>query len=161
MLVLDWILLVLLAFGAIKGWRKGFVKQLISLVAFFVGLLVAKGCYTMLGGVLSPHLNDHTTVANIVAFILIWIAVPGCLALLGEVVSTILDKLFVLGTLNSFLGALLGLFKYELILGAFIWVFCLTQIISPSTMEESVLCGPLKAVSETVYTVLIGSEDSE
>ena len=159
MLVLDWILLALLAFGAIKGWRKGFVKQIISLVAFFVGLLVAKASYAMLGGVLSPYLNDHTTIANIVAFILIWIAVPGCLALLGEMVSTVLDKLFVLGTLNSFFGALVGLLKYELILGAFIWVFSLTQILSPTTMEESVLCKPLKTVAETVYSILIGSED--
>ena len=159
MLVLDWILLALLAFGAIKGWRKGFVKQIISLVAFFVGLLVAKAFYAMLGGILSPYLNDHATIANIVAFILIWIAVPGCLALLGEMVSTVLDKLFVLGTLNSFFGALVGLLKYELILGAFIWVFSLTQILSPATMEESVLCKPLKTVAETVYSILIGSED--
>ena len=159
MLVLDWILLALMAFGAVKGWRRGFVRQILSLVAFFVGLLVAKACYTMLGGVLSPYLNDHTTVANIVAFILIWIAVPGCLALVGEMISTVLDKLFVLGTLNSFLGALIGLFKYELILGAFIWVFSLTQILSPATMEESVLCKPLKAVAETVYSLMVGSEE--
>ena len=159
MLVLDWILLALMAFGAVKGWRRGFVRQILSLVAFFVGLLVVKACYTMLGGVLSPYLNDHTTVANIVAFILIWIAVPGCLALVGEMISTVLDKLFVLGTLNSFLGALIGLFKYELILGAFIWVFSLTQILSPATMEESVLCKPLKAVAETVYSLMIGSEE--
>lgn len=159
MLVLDWILLALLAFGTIKGWRKGLVKQIISLVAFFVGLLVAKACYAMLGGVLSPYLNDHTTIANIIAFILIWIAVPCCLALFGEMISTVLDKLFVLGKLNSFLGSLMGLLKYELILGAFIWVFSLTQILSSATMEESVLCRPLKAVAETVYSLLIGSEE--
>ena len=103
--------------------------------------------------------REPNPAANIIAFILIWIAVPCCLALFGEMISTVLDKLFVLGKLNSFLGSLMGLLKYELILGAFIWVFSLTQILSPATMEESVLCRPLKAVAETVYSLLIGSEE--
>ena len=88
------------------------------------------------------------------AFILIWIAVPVILGVLGEILTTVLDKLFVLGTVNSILGALLGLIKFQLIIGALIWVLCATKIIGENTMQQSVLCAPLKAVPEALYTAM-------
>lgn len=155
MQIIDWILLALLLLGAFRGWRSGLVKQVISLGAFFAGLLLAKLCYVMVGDMLAPHLDNHTTFAQILAFILIWIAVPAVLGLVGEIITTVLDKLFVLGTANSLLGALLGLFKFQLIIGALLWVLCATKIIGETTMKQSVLCEPLKAVPQVLYTALI------
>ena len=154
MLIIDWILLALLLVGAIKGWRQGFLRQLISLGAFFVGLFVAKMCYSALGEIISPHLNDNTKMANILAFIAIWIVVPVALGLLGELFSAALGKLFVLGKVNCLLGALLGAIKYGLIMGSFIWVFATTGILNKDTMESSKLCTPLKAIPEAIYTAL-------
>ena len=155
MLIIDWIILILLLLGVFRGWRTGLVKQIISIGGLVAGLLIAKLCYAMAGDALAPHLGNQTTLAQILAFILIWIAVPAILGLLGELVTTVLDKLFVLGTVNSVLGALLGLIKFQLLIGFLIWVLSATKIIGEATMQQSVLCKPLKAVPEALYTALI------
>lgn len=155
MLIIDWIILILLLLGVFRGWRTGLVKQIISIGGLVAGLLIAKLCYAMVGDALAPHLGHQTTLAQILAFILIWIAVPAILGLLGELVTTVLDKLFVLGTVNSILGALLGLIKFQLLIGSLIWVLGATNIIGEATMQQSVLCKPLKTVPEALYTALI------
>lgn len=146
--------MVLLLLGAIRGWRTGLIKQVVSLGGLITGLLIAKLCYAMVGDAIAPHIDNHTTLAHVLAFILIWIAVPVILGVLGEILTTVLDKLFVLGTVNSILGALLGLIKFQLIIGALIWVLCATKIIGENTMQQSVLCAPLKAVPEALYTAM-------
>lgn len=146
--------MVLLLLGAIRGWRTGLIKQVVSLGGLIAGLLIAKLCYAMVGDAIAPYIDNHTTLAHVLAFILIWIAVPVILGVLGEILTTVLDKLFVLGTVNSILGALLGLIKFQLIIGALIWVLCATKIIGENTMQQSVLCAPLKAVPEALYTAM-------
>lgn len=146
--------MVLLLLGAIRGWRTGLIKQVVSLGGLIAGLLITKLCYAMVGDAIAPHIDNHTTLAHVLAFILIWIAVPVILGVLGEILTTVLDKLFVLGTVNSILGALLGLIKFQLIIGALIWVLCATKIIGENTMQQSVLCAPLKAVPEALYTAM-------
>lgn len=146
--------MVLLLLGAIRGWRTGLIKQVVSLGGLIAGLLIAKLCYAMVGDAIAPHIDNHTTLAHVLAFILIWIAVPVILGVLGEILTTVLDKLFVLGTINSILGALLGLIKFQFIIGALIWVLCATKIIGENTMQQSVLCAPLKAVPEALYTAM-------
>lgn len=146
--------MVLLLLGAIRGWRTGLIKQVVSLGGLIAGLLIAKLCYAMVGDAIAPHIDNHTTLAHVLAFILIWIAVPVILGVLGEILTTVLDKLFVLGTVNSILGALLGLIKFQLIIGALIWVLCATKIIGENTIQQSVLCAPLKAVPEALYTAM-------
>ena len=146
--------MVLLLLGAIRGWRTGLIKQVVSLGGLIAGLLIAKLCYAMVGDAIAPHIDNHTTLAHVLAFILIWIAVPVILGVLGEILTTVLDKLFVLGTVNSILGAVLGLIKFQLIIGALIWVLCATKIIGENTMQQSVLCAPLKAVPEALYPAM-------
>lgn len=155
MLVIDWILLAILALGTFRGWQLGCVRQLVSLVAFFAGLLLAKMFYMALGEALAPHLGDYTTFANLLAFVLIWVAVPAVLSLVGEVMSKVVDKLFVLGTINSMLGALISFVKFHLIIGAVVWVFASAGVISAATMQQSVLCGLMKAAPEALYSALI------
>lgn len=161
MIIIDWILLILLLVGALKGWHQGAIRQVVSLLAFFVGLIVAKACYMALGDTLSPHLNNNTTLANTLAFILIWIIVPVALGLIGELLSKVLGKLLVLGTANRLLGAGVGILKYVVILGAFVWVFATTGILSKQTMDSSRLCKPMKAVPEAIYSMLINKDAGE
>ena len=161
MIIIDWVLLVLLLIGALKGWHLGAIRQVVSLLAFFIGLMVAKAFYLVLGDTLSPHLSNNTALSNTVAFILIWIAVPIVLGLIGELFSKVLGKLMVLGTTNRLLGAGIGILKYVVILGAFIWVFATTGILSKQTLDSSTLCKPMKAIPETIYTMLVNRNAGE
>jgi len=155
MLTIDWILLALLAVGVIRGIFTGAVKQLLSLAAFFVGLVLAQNYYCQLGAVFSDVL-DHPIVCKVVAFISIWIIAPLLLKLCASAITSVLDKTLVVGTLNRLAGAILGFLGYAIILGTVIWLFATTTVLSKETLNESALCNPLKALPEAIYTVIKG-----
>lgn len=155
MLTIDWILLAVLALGAIRGWQLGCIRQLVSLVALFAGYVLAKMFYCMLGEALAPHLGDHATLANVLAFVLIWVAVPAVLSVVAEMMSAVFGKLLILGSLNCMLGAVIGFVKFHLIVGAVVWAFASAGVIGHATMQESTLCSLLKAAPEALYTALM------
>ena len=125
---MDILLLILLAVGFISGLFSGAVKQVISLVAFVAGFLLACIYYQTLGDILTSVLNFPTF----------------CI-------------LPVVGMLNRLLGGLLCLAKYALILGALIWLFSSAKLLKEETMQQSKLCLPLKALPELVYNALATS----
>lgn len=154
MQAIDIVLLILLAVGVIGGWRSGVVKQLLSFAAVFIGLLAAQMYYDELGLYLGTFLTGHVILCKILAFILLCVVVPLLVSLLANLTSALVNKILVVGTLNKILGALVGLFKYGLILGSVIWVFMATGVLKKDVAEQSRLCYPLKAVPETVYTLM-------
>lgn len=143
------------------GWRRGCLNQVVSFAAFFVGLFLAKTFYSTLGTSLSPNLDGNETLANVIAFVLIWLVVPVVLSLAAELITKMLNFVFLVGTLNKFLGAVVGFLKYEVILGSVVWVLSMAQILSPDVLEQSLLCGPLKQVPEVIYSVLIDDHGGE
>ena len=154
---IDWIIIALLLLGMFRGWRRGMLKQLTSLLGIVVGLLAAKMFYMMLGEVLSPHLNDNAKLANALAFIAIWVLVPAVLGLLAELITTVLDKIIVVGTMNKLMGAVFGLFKYAFLIGALAWAVVRCHLISEETLNQSLSAATLKAFSESFYNALINA----
>ena len=150
---MDILLLILLAVGFIFGLISGAVKQLISFVAFVVGFVVACLYYQPLGEMLSRFLSMET-ISKVVAFVLIWVAIPIVANLIASMVTSMLNCLPALGTINRLLGGILGIAKYALVLGAFIWLFSSANLIKEETMQKSKLCRPLKAVPEYIYNTL-------
>ncbi len=43
---IDFVILLLVIWALYKGWRQGFLKEIISMVGFVVGLFVAAGLYS-------------------------------------------------------------------------------------------------------------------
>lgn len=150
---MDILLLILLAVGFISGLFSGAVKQVVSLVAFVAGFILACLYYQELGDVLEGFLN-YPTFCKVAAFVLLCVVVPIVASLIASLITKMLNFIPVLGTLNRLLGGLLCMAKYALVLGAFIWFFSSADLIKKETMQKSVLCGPLKAIPEFVYKSL-------
>ena len=45
MATIDWVIIILLALGAVSGFMKGFFKQLAAVVGLIAGLLVARALF--------------------------------------------------------------------------------------------------------------------
>lgn len=146
-------MLVLLAVGFVLGLISGAVKQIVSLAAFVVGFVVASLYSQELSNVLADAL-PMPDVCRVAAFVLLWVIVILVARLAGALLTSLLDKLFAIGLLNRLLGGILGMAKFALVLGAFIWLFSTTNLISRETMQTSQLCRPLKAMPEYVYNVI-------
>ena len=142
---MDILLLILLAVGFVTGLFSGAVKQLISLIAFVAGYVIACLYYQQLGEWLIRFLS-MTSLCNVLAFILIWCIVPIVANLIASLITKVLNWLPVLGIVNRLLGGVFSLAKYALILGAFIWLFSSMNLLKEETMQQSRLARPLQAI---------------
>ncbi|MCF0123347.1 MAG: CvpA family protein [Ruminiclostridium sp.] len=122
-LLFDLVVLILLAYFAVTGFRRGFILTLCSLLAVVVGLVGGWHCVTHLLPMLDPLLLPKAALlpTKAIAFLLgflgtrlIWILLCHCLDLVA--------KLPVLHFLNKFFGCILNLVKGFLILLVSVWI---------------------------------------
>ena len=122
--ILDIILLCsVLIPGVIMGLRKGFIYQIVTLVALFAGAWLSFRFSGAVGAVLNswfPSLGLPVT--NAIAFTCIFIAVYFLCILLGRIIKRITTGL-VGGLPDRLLGILFAVFKLALIVGIFVMLF--------------------------------------
>ncbi|MCD8304604.1 MAG: CvpA family protein [Prevotellaceae bacterium] len=95
---------LVLLYGLVSGWRNGLVKELCSTVGFVVGCVAAWYLHD------KYNLNTWWT-------LLFCVAVPIVLGFVASLVSVVLNSIFLIGTLNRLLGAVVGCVKYGLLIG--------------------------------------------
>ena len=105
---MDILLLILLAVGFVTGLFSGAVKQLISLIAFVAGYVIACLYYQQLGEWLIRFLS-MTSLCNVLAFILIWCIVPIVANLIASLITKVLNWLPVLDIVNRLLRGIFSL----------------------------------------------------
>ena len=76
MATIDWVIIILLALGAVSGFMKGFFKQLAAVVGLIAGLLVARALFASLGEQLAVAVGTSVRFGQILAFLLIGLIVP-------------------------------------------------------------------------------------
>lgn len=140
---IDFVILLLFIWAVYKGWRQGFLKEIISMVGFVVGLFVAAELYSSFGGFLSPHIGASPTVANILAFLVLWIVVPILLGLLANLLTKALKGMKI-GLPNSILGAVVSVLKYLILMSCVFNVMSFLGIVGKDKAEKSYLYEPVK-----------------
>ena len=111
---LDWIIIAVIAIGAILGFMKGFLNQLASIVGLIAGLVVARALFVSVGKRLAAEMGASVTFSQILAFVIIWMLVPIGLCIIAGMLTKALDVIR-LGFVNRWLGAGLGVIKYGLL----------------------------------------------
>jgi membrane protein required for colicin V production len=110
---LDIIILIPLIFGAFSGFKKGFLLEIVSILALILGII---------GGIKLLHwgmelLTDHFDIDSLIlpylTFILLFLIIIIVINLIGKMIKKMID-LTVLGSVDNFAGSILGIFKWAL-----------------------------------------------
>jgi len=123
---LDLVLLILMLAAAWIGYRQGFLRQLVHLLAWIVALIVAAKAYPTAAVYLADSLEwlrlgaVHATplgqlILNVVAFFLLFFGIRLLIRLAGSWLG-IVHTIPVLSTVNRWLGLGLSLLKTALVL---------------------------------------------
>lgn len=114
----DLVLLVILAVTALFGIMKGFIRQIIGILAVVVGLILAVNYYSHASNFFIRWI-DNRTITHFMGFIVIFIIV----LCLGGVLSFLFSKAMKgpLKFVNHVLGGGLGLLKGILICGVVVF----------------------------------------
>lgn len=138
MKLLDIIILVPLLWGAYKGFTKGFVMEIVSLLAFVLAILIAFKTLHIGIELIRPHL-DAESFLPVISFVLIFISVVLLVNLIGKLIKKFLN-ISLLGKVDDIAGAILGALKWAFGLSTILWLMNQAQIVVPNdVVEDSVI----------------------
>lgn len=135
-MLIDFVLAVLLIIAIFKGYQKGLIIGVFSVIAFVVGLAAA----LKLSTVVAERLQDSVTVSAkwlpFIAFALVFLVV----LLLVRLGAKLVEKTFqvaLLGWVNRLGGILLYTALYLIILSIFLFYAEKLQLLQASAIESS------------------------
>ena len=117
----DIILLIPLVWGAARGFYKGLISQLASLVGLVIAVYFAIKYYDALGILINTHIENKLsrTCLSVATFVIIFAAVILLVYFLSKQVEK-LTKALHIGFLNHIAGGLFGLLKWAFIVSVVI-----------------------------------------
>ena len=124
---LDIILVVILGFGSIAGFRKGFVMEIVSILAFILAVIGAFKLLQVGMEFIQENFQLSGKLLPYLTFIIIFIAIIILTNLVGKSVKKMLD-MTLLGSFDNLAGAIVGLFKWAFGISVLIWIFNYFQI---------------------------------
>ncbi len=150
---LDIVLGIVLAFGLIRGFMRGLIIEITSLIALVLGIYGAIHFSFYAIDLLTDYFSWQPQTITIAAFILTFIIIVLAVLLLGKLITK-LANIMALGLLNRFLGGLFGLLKMGVILSVLLMFLSAFSIqgflVDQKTISTSVLYKPIKSLGEKI-----------
>lgn len=152
-MLIDLFFALLLVIAIIKGYQKGLIVAVFSVVAFIAGLAAA----LKLSAVTAVYLKDSISISArwlpFVAFILVFLLVVILVRLGGKLIEKTF-QVVMLGWLNRIGGIVLYVLLYSIIFSIFIFYAEKLQLLRPAAIQASLSYHFIKpwgpAVMETI-----------
>jgi membrane protein required for colicin V production len=132
---LDITLLIIMALTAIVGIFKGFVRQVIGLVAFIAGLILASLYYEQTAG-LFVRVTENILIRNFLGFLVIFVVVLIAGSILNHLMSQTMKG--PLAMVNRLFGGAFGLLKAVLICGLLVFGLVSLEVAKPAVQTSVV-----------------------
>ena len=152
--IMDLVFGGLIAYGGFKGFRKGVIVELTSLLALVLGIYGA----ILFSGFVAEHLTSYIDFdkryVDLASFGLTSVGIIFGVSLLGKMLTS-LAKLVMLNGVNRMLGLLFGGLKLAVFSGV-VLIFlmkanALFGFIPSKIIEQSMLCDTLLGLGEWIF----------
>jgi membrane protein required for colicin V production len=133
---LDILAGTLFIIALLQGYRRGFIRALISFFSLFIGLVLA----FQFAGWVAIQLKEHTKIAShwlpFISFLLVLVMVLLILRWVSGLLQQTAEWLH-LGWLNTVLGVLLYVFIYYTVLSAIVYFLQVLGILEEVKMKDT------------------------
>lgn len=138
MSTLDIVIIIPILFGAYHGFQKGFLMEIVSLLAFILAIIGGFKLLHLGMEFLDKHFEINGNLLPYIAFIAIFILIVVGLTLLGKMLKKILD-LTLLGSVDSLAGSILGALKWAFGISVLLWLTSYVGLLLPQeTTDKSI-----------------------
>ena len=139
---LDFILIIPLLYAAYRGYKKGFLIEVVNILAFLVAVI--GGLKFLDWGVqsLEPIIGKHNNYIPFIAFVSLFFIIIIGVSFLGKKLKNILD-VTILGTVDSAIGGLVGMFKVAFALSLIMWIMDEANVNLPIRYTQGSILYPL------------------
>jgi len=158
MAIIDIILAVLLLFGLIRGFLKGFFVEVASLIALVAGVYGAIHFSNFAAEFLESKVEWDEKYINIVSFAITFVIIVLAIALAGKALTK-LANFAALGIVNKLLGSVFGLLKIAMILSVLLIVFenlnSTISFVDKEEIKQSILYSPVRQLAPTIFPSIL------
>jgi membrane protein required for colicin V production len=147
---LDFVLVAIMVVSAVVGIFKGFVKQVIGLVAVVAGLVLASIYYDRVAALFEPLVKNEL-LSNFFGFLLVFILVLVAGSILGYLLTKAMKG--PLALVNRLFGAVFGFIKAVLICGILVFALVSFEIAKPA-LETSLLAPACLGITRAVVNMI-------
>jgi membrane protein required for colicin V production len=156
---IDIVILIPLLWAGYRGFSKGFIIELASIVALVLGIWGGVHFSDLIGGFVKDNISDKYE--PVISFTIIFIAIVVGVFVIGKMLEKVIN-LAQLKIANKIAGAVFGVGKIVLM-----WSFLIIIInqydskfhfIPEETKESSLLYEPLIDLSKTIVPAVEGSD---
>jgi membrane protein required for colicin V production len=136
-MIIDIVFFIILVLAVIKGYQRGLVVGLFSLVSVIIGLAAAVKLSAAVAGYIGETVKVSEEWLPVIAFAVVFIAVVILIRLGANAIENAIEVVM-LGWLNKLAGILLYVTIYTLVFSVLLFYAEQIKIIQPATIEESV-----------------------
>ena len=134
--------MVLLCIGGYSGYRQGLFIGILSILAFFIGIVVAFRFMHWGAEMLSERVQSLSFMLPFVSFVIIFLVVTITIRILAYILKKVL-YLTLLGAFDSFAGAILGMVKWAIMISLLFWVAHAFEFQLPDQFTDGSVIFPL------------------
>ena len=139
--IFDVIILIILLYGLIKEFIKGFIIEVAGIIALVLGVTGSFKFARILEVSLNSYVDWSPKTIQIASFIILFIIIIYAVSLLAKMITKTL-KIIALGIINRIFGGIFGLLKWCVILSSFVLVSQeineIITLIPDKTLKDSV-----------------------
>ena len=154
----DIVLGIFLLYGLVRGFFRGFLTELASLVGLVAGIYGAIHFSYYAGEFLSQHVDWDIEIINLASLAITFLIIIFVVSLVGKMLTKVAD-FAALGIVNKLLGAIFGLLKSAFVASVIIMFFMTSnktlEFVETETLEESVLYEPVAVIAPIILPSII------
>jgi len=158
---LDILLIIPIIIGAWRGFKKGFIIEIFTLLALLVGIYAGIHFSDMMAVILRENLGFTSKYMPAISFTITFLLVGAMVFFAGKMIEKAI-KVVALGTINKFAGMIFGVVKMIFILSIGVVILDAYDqqgdFISDELKSESLLFNPIKNTSIKTMPALQYSE---
>ncbi len=161
---LDYILFIPLLYALYRGFTKGLIIELASLLALILGIYGALHFSSFTFEFLSDYFEIKTVYLQLVSYGLTFLIIAVLISFTGKIL-TMLIRLVALGFINRMMGAIFGGIKALLILSVFISFFDRFNkqfgMVNEDILTSSLIYNSIRTQSEQFYPNILEQFDRQ
>lgn len=136
-MIIDIVFFIILVLAVIKGYQRGLIVGLFSLVSVIIGLAAAVKLSAAVAGYVGEAVKVSEEWLPVIAFALVFLVVVVLIRLGANAIEKAIEVVM-LGWLNKLAGILLYVIIYTLVFSVLLFYAEQMKLIQPETIEKSV-----------------------
>ncbi len=155
MQTIDIIIIIPLLYGAYKGYRRGFMIEIVSIAAFVISVLVAFKFLNESTGLVSKYITNPLTVRLIpyISFAILFLPIVFLINKLGWLLRSS-TKSTLLGSFDTFVGAAIGLLTWSFGVSIVFWLISSIGIkIAENQIDKSIIYPVIAPVAPKIISM--------